>query len=197
MVGRGTAFILSDNKGLIAQRNGHNRIRVYITMRVPENWAANIGIPFDQPERVRAHLVQLFGDWDKSLLNFIHSCDAHFTPRPLYMLPIDHKWETQRGVTLIGDAAHLMAPFAGEGVNLAMLDATELALTVAGSENLTQVIYEYEQKIFSRAEKAAEESATNLDLFIATGNAAETAAALFQQLMRSGPPDNEQTSVTA
>ncbi len=195
MVGHGTVFALSDNKGLIAQRNGQNRIRVYITLRVPENWVAESGIAFDQPEQARTHLLQLFADWNNNLLDFIHSCDADFIPRPLYMLPVDHRWKTQPGVTILGDAAHLMSPFAGEGVNLAMLDATELALAIISSDDLTKSIHDYEQKMFSRAAQAANESSSNLDLFISPGNAAEIAAELFRKMMQNGPPNAGETSL--
>ncbi|CAF3746138.1 unnamed protein product [Rotaria socialis] len=172
LVGRGTIFALSDNNGLIGQRNGQNQI----------------SIAFDQPEQARKDLFQLFADWDNSLLNFIHFCDANFIPRPLYTLPINHRWETHQGVTLLGDAAHLMSPFAGEGINLAMLDATELAIAITNADDLKQAIHNYEQKTFLRAAKAADESSSNLGLLISTGNAAKIAAEFFKKLMEGGPP---------
>lgn len=111
------------------------------------------------------------------------------------MLPINHQWETQHGVTLLGYAAHPMFPFAGEGVNLAMFDATELALAIIISNDLTQAIHDYEEKMFSRSEKAASESSTNLYLFISAGNAAETMAEFFKKMMESGSPNDEGTPV--
>lgn len=188
LVGRGTFCALSDNKGLIAQRNGHNCIRIYITLRVPQNWVAESRIPFDQPEEARTRLLQLFPEWDEQLLDVIRLCDASFVPRPLYMLPIGHRWSTRSGVTLLGDAAHLMSPFAGAGVNLAMLDAAELALILSQSSDLHQAIGEYEEKMCSRAAKVAQKASSSLDLFISDDNAAEAAASFFRKLMAGGPP---------
>jgi hypothetical protein len=101
LVGRGTLFALSDNKGFIGQRNGHNRIRVYIVFRALENWAIESNINVNHPKEVRAHLLQLFSDWDQTLLNFIHSADENFICRPLYILPTNHQWETKKGVNTI------------------------------------------------------------------------------------------------
>ncbi len=189
LVGRGSLFILSDNKGLLAQRNGENRIRVYITLRVPENWVNESGLDFNQSEQTRNKLLQLFSDWDDQLLNLIRYCDDSFIPRPLYVLPINHTWETQPGITLIGDAAHLISPFGGEGANLAMLDAAELALAITNYDDLTKSIKKYEQNLFIRAVKAAHKSATILDLCISPGNSAEKLAQTFKDLIKgNGTP---------
>lgn len=187
LVGRGSFSALSDNKGLLAQRNGHNRIRVYITMRVPENWITESKIPFDQPDQARARLLDLFSDWDSSLLNFIHSCDDSFVPRGLYALPVGHRWDSKRGITLLGDAAHLMSPFAGEGVNLAMFDAADLALAIINADDFEQSIKDYEEKMCTRAAQSADESARNLNIFIGPGNTGQIVAEFFKNLMASMP----------
>ncbi|KAA8573642.1 hypothetical protein EYC84_005225 [Monilinia fructicola] len=84
----------------------------------------------------------------------------------MYMLAPDHTWEHKANATLVGDAAHLMTPFAGEGVNSAMLDALELAqgiiLAVRNETSLSDAVKEYETKMFVRAKANAEETVTNL-----------------------------------
>ena len=51
-------------------------------------------------------------------------------PWNLYELPVGHTFEHKQGYTLISDAAHLMTPFAGKGVNAGMKDALELSSTI-------------------------------------------------------------------
>ena len=53
-----------------------------------------------------------------------------------------------KGVTLIGDAAHLMPP-AGEGANLAMYDGAMLGQAIANHPNdINQAIASYEKTCF-------------------------------------------------
>lgn len=165
LVGQGTMFALSDNKGLIAQRNGGSRIRVYVALRVPEGWISSAGIDWGDVPAARGALLDLFGDWSAGLRDLIVRADDTLTPRLIYALPIGHAWRRVPGVTLLGDAAHLMSPFAGEGANLAMLDAAELALAIAAHPgDLERALEQYEAALFPRSAEAAAESALGLEI---------------------------------
>jgi 2-polyprenyl-6-methoxyphenol hydroxylase-like FAD-dependent oxidoreductase len=185
LVGHGSMFALGDSKGLIAQRNGHGRIRIYAALRVPEDWAATAGIDVARPDAARASLLNLFTDWDASLLALLRDCTDHFAVRPLFMLPIGHAWDFHPGVTLLGDAAHLMSPFAGQGANLAMLDAAELAVAISEHASLAEAVRSYEQTMIARARRAAELSDRGLNAMI-SNDAPQRTLAYITQIMTEG-----------
>lgn len=164
LVGLGTLFALSDNKGMIGQRNGGGLIRVYAALRVPENWITTSGVDWTNAIPARNALLEQFSDWSTHLRDLITNSDDAIIPRPIYALPIGHAWARVPGVTLLGDAAHVMSPFAGEGANLAMLDAVELALAlVEHNDDLEAALAQYEATLFPRSEQAAAASATGLE----------------------------------
>ncbi|RYF44012.1 MAG: FAD-dependent monooxygenase, partial [Cytophagaceae bacterium] len=149
-------FALGNSQALIAQRNGYSHIRVYAALSVTEE---NITMKIDtaSPESARASLAVLFSGWSKTMVDLILQ-GSTFRAWPLYALPVGHRWEHRRGLTLIGDAAHLMSPFGGHGANLAMLEGAELGLSIAASGDWDRSIRSFEQKAVARAEEAARQA---------------------------------------
>jgi len=163
LVGRGTVFALSDEKGMIGHCMSDGSLHMHIALKTPADWATSGAINFADPVAAKADLLASFIGWDAGLRAVIAEADGELTPRPIYALPVGHCWNRTSGVTLLGDAAHLMSPFAGEGANLAMLDAAELAAAiVAYPHDREAALSAYEQALFPRSAESAAESAANL-----------------------------------
>ena len=80
-------------------------------------------------------------------------------------MPLDQYWEAQPTITLLGDAAHLMPPYAGEGVNMAMLDALELSKSLTSEKftDLKSAIAQYEKQMFARFAEVGRETLDNTE----------------------------------
>lgn len=173
---RGKLFALDDHKGLIGQLNGDGSLKVYVSMRVAQDWLETCNIAFHDMEAAKKALLQHFEDWHDTLKNYIRYAAGGITPRRIYMLPIGFTWTANKNVTLIGDAAHVMSPFAGEGVNMALFDAFTLAMALINKPDTA--LADYEKMMFAYSSKSAKDSNDNLTLCFSE-HAAEKLAALM------------------
>jgi 2-polyprenyl-6-methoxyphenol hydroxylase-like FAD-dependent oxidoreductase len=169
LVGDGHMWANGDGRALVLQRNSGDVVRGYISMRAELDWLASAGLgsadgrggvldangtTATDTERVRQVLRDRFAGFAPELLRIIDESEGALPNRPIFALPTPTVWEHRDGVTLLGDAAHVMSPFGGNGVNLALLDGAELAQAVLTAVEertpLSDAVRAYETRMVAR-----------------------------------------------
>ena len=154
--GGGALFALEPGRGIFVHREVGDVLHAYVALSRPAAWFA--AIDFADPAAARARIVAEFAGWAPTLTALITDGETAPVLRPLHALPTGLRWPRVPGVTLLGDAAHL-APPAGEGANLALLDGAELAAAIAAHPNDSEAaLAAYEAAMFPRSEAAAVEA---------------------------------------
>ena len=163
-IGTGTLMAVAPGRGILTHRNADGSVAGYVALNEPEDWISSVD--FGDAHAGLAVIAQRFANWAPHLISFITGSIAKPILRPIYALPIDIRWPRQACITLVGDAAHLMSPFAGEGANLAMYDGADLGRSIGASPgDLGAALAAYEEAMFPRSHAVARVSARNLELF--------------------------------
>ncbi|KAI8959261.1 FAD/NAD(P)-binding domain-containing protein [Daldinia sp. FL1419] len=185
-IGQGSCMMLSEDRFLSLQRHSDGSARAYAMVRTNKDIGGEVpsakallgleddgGVVDWADEEVRKrYLDRYFGDYVQDARDAVLAMTEQPILRPLYMLPVGHRWEPRPGVSLLGDAAHVMTPFAGVGVNVGMMDAFELAEGIIaymkerkdGKGDLAQMLKKYEEGMFERSQKDAALTASMMEV---------------------------------
>jgi 2-polyprenyl-6-methoxyphenol hydroxylase-like FAD-dependent oxidoreductase len=161
-VGGGAMYALTPGKGIVAHREAGDILHTYVELNRPAEWVA--GIDFTDAAAATARVAAEFDGWAPELAALITESETAPVPRMIYTLPDAHRWDRVPGVTLLGDAAHLMRP-SGEGANLAMFDGAELGKAIAAHPgDIETALTAYEEAMFPRSESEAADAYQLLEL---------------------------------
>lgn len=184
-MGAGMLFALGGGTGIMGHKEPDGSLHVYLGHRSDESWIDTID--FSDIPAAQAKMLELLDGWGESLRGLIANADTPLTPRRIHALPVGHSWDRIPGVTLVGDAAHLMSPFAGEGANLAMYDGSELARAITRHpDDIEAALSQYETELFPRSAASAAESAESLEVIFAP----DAPKSLLEMFASFGPPES-------
>jgi 2-polyprenyl-6-methoxyphenol hydroxylase-like FAD-dependent oxidoreductase len=159
----GKIMAFGNTKCLLGGQKGNGDLGFYASFKTNENWAADNGLDYADKTQLLAWFKKEYSGWSPIWYELFENAATPFVPRPIYCMPLHQTWKALPNLTMLGDAAHVMPPFAGEGANMAMLDALELSecLTDDKYNTLQKSISFYEINMRKRAAMAAQESLEN------------------------------------
>lgn len=159
LCGQGNMAAIAEQMFVFSQTKANGALNYYISFRRPEQWIRECGLDFTDKKAVSAYLDQLFANWNPVYRQLFSATDE-YTLLPMRRLRPEN-WKPHHNITLIGDAAHVMPPFSGIGVNIGLLDALYLSenLLSKSCTDINAAIQAYEAQMFAYASKAQEDTA--------------------------------------
>lgn len=177
---KGSVFAYSTGCMLVGQQQGDGSINVSLWRARPEGWEEKVDYDLNDGAAVRQAQKLEFANYAPELLELIEKAvdESGLACRSYYVLPVGFHWDHKPGLTLIGDSAHVICPFTGEGVNQALNDAMLLSraiLKAKSTDDLDREICVYERDLHSRAAVFQKRAATVAQtMFFSEGSPATT-----------------------
>ncbi|WP_410624678.1 FAD-dependent monooxygenase [Amycolatopsis sp. cmx-8-4] len=122
-------------------------------------WISYVVRAGERPADVKAYLEQHFGDWHDPIPALIDATPAaDILHHDLYYLGTPLPTYVRGRIALLGDAAHAMPPFLGQGGCQALEDAVVLAHAASTEDTTDNALRKYDQERRPRSQKVARDS---------------------------------------
>ncbi|RKP16660.1 FAD/NAD(P)-binding domain-containing protein [Rozella allomycis CSF55] len=130
----------------------YDKTRWMWQLSFPYDYDASISLSSSGSLMLKETALELCKDFANPFLNMIEETSIDLiTGYPVYDRdPLQAVLKENSLITLLGDAAHPMSPFKGQGANQALLDAVILADEIKKNENLKVAMRKYENNMIER-----------------------------------------------
>lgn len=214
IVGKGTYMALAKGHGLMSQRGAQDSAMISFYMNDIDLGTSHFTklaeLSVSDLRKALLEDDRLYGEHGSKLQELANTAfdeeikekgaEGKLELRPLVSLPPGYQWDSKSGVTVIGDAAHVMLPTAGEGVNCAMWDALELSEVIMqaweesrqnGQQNfqaaLDPLIEKFEDKMLMRSAEFSREALANAEMMFGK-DGAQGMVNFMAEAYRNAPP---------
>lgn len=179
----GKVMAFDDEKMIGYGSKGDGSLMFVACFKCSENWLRESGVDFKNKDQILSWFKKEFSTWSDQWHEFFACDEALFLPRPQYYFPFDQKWEPQENLTVIGDAAHRMPPFAGEGANVAMQDSFELAEVLKSNQfsEIKTALEHFEKDMIARGANATRQTLVNTEKMFSK-NSSEQMLSFFNRV---------------